>query len=117
MDPMKVVVDMNVTSTDELNETFTEKDEKYREWTARETMEKNVVKAVMVPPHLSHDGTAHRDTVRGWNDIARDIKVDWVRMAQNVLRHDVFIVWKFFNEGAGSPMRGGEPTGKACGCA
>ena len=29
-----------------------------------------------------------------------DIKVDWVRMAQNVLRYNVMFVGKFFNKGS-----------------
>ena len=96
----KVVVDVKVTSTDKMNEAFKEKDEKYREWTVRETREKKVEKAVMVPIIISHDGAVHRDTVRRWKDIARDIKVDWVRMAQSVLRYNVVIVGKFFNKGS-----------------
>ena len=46
----------------------------------------------MVPLILSHDWAVHRDTVRRWKDFAPDIKVDWVRMAQNVLRYNVVIV-------------------------
>ena len=88
----KVVVDVKVTSTDKMNEAFKEKDEKYREWTMRETREKKVEKAVMVPIIISHDGAVHRDTVRRWKDFAADIKVDWVRMAQSVLRYNVVIV-------------------------
>ena len=53
----------------------------------------------MVPLIISHDGAIHRDTVRRWKDFAPDIKVDWVRMAQNVLRYNVVIVGKFFNKG------------------
>ena len=45
----KVVVDVKVTSTDDLNKAFKENDEKYREWATRETREKKVAKAVMVP--------------------------------------------------------------------
>ena len=48
---------------------------------------------------ISHDGAIHRDTVRRWKDFAPDIKVDWVGMAQNVLRYNVVIVGKFFNKG------------------
>ena len=36
----KVVVNVNVTSTDKLNYAYKEKDEKYREWTIKETREK-----------------------------------------------------------------------------
>ena len=96
----KVVVDVKVTSTDKMNDAFKEKDDKYREWTAQETREENVAKAVMVPLIITHDGAVHRDTVRRWNDFAKDIKVDWVRMAQNVLRFNVVIVGKFFNKGS-----------------
>ena len=38
----KVVVDVKVTSTEKMNEAFKEKDEKYREWATKETMEKNM---------------------------------------------------------------------------
>ena len=44
----KVVVDVKVTSTDKLNEAFKEKDDKYFEWTTKETREKKVSKAVLV---------------------------------------------------------------------
>ena len=53
----------------------------------------------MVPLIISHDGAVHRDTVRRWKDFFKDIKVDWVRMAQSVLRYNVVIVGKFFNRG------------------
>ena len=54
----------------------------------------------MVSLIISHDGAVHKDTVRRWNDFSRDIKVDWVRMAQNVLRFNVVIVGKFFGKGS-----------------
>ena len=38
--------------------------------------------------------------MRRWNDFASDIQVDWVRMAQSVLRTNVVIVGKFFNKGS-----------------
>ena len=38
----KVVVDVMVTSTDELNKAFKEKDEKYQEWATQETREKKM---------------------------------------------------------------------------
>ena len=47
---------------------------------------------------ISHDGAVHRDTVRRWKDFSTDVTVDWVRMAQNVLRYNVVIVGKFFNK-------------------
>ena len=96
----KVVVDVKVTSTEDLNKAFKEKDDKYREWATRETREKKVAKAVMVPLIISHDGAIHRDSVRRWKDFAPDIKVDWVRMAQNMLRYNVAIVGKYFNKGS-----------------
>ena len=96
----KVVVDVKVTSTDKLNEAFNEKDEKYREWATSDTREKKVAKAVMVPLIVSHDGAVHRDSIRRWKDFAPDIKADWVRMAQEVLRFNVVIVGKFFNKGS-----------------
>ena len=81
-----------------MKEAFREKDEKYREWATSETREKKVANVVMVPLIISHDGAVHRDTVRRWKSFAPDIKVDWVRMAQNVLRYNVVIVGKFFNK-------------------
>ena len=96
----KVVVDVNVTSTDQLNKAFREKDETYREWATSETREKKVSKVVMVPLIVSHDGAVHRDSVRRWKDVAPDINVYWVRMAQNALRFNVVIVGKFFNKGS-----------------
>ena len=91
---------MKITSTDKMNEAFKEKDEKYREWATKETRESKVVMAVMVPLIISHDGAVHKDTIRRWRNFAPDIKVDWVRMTQNVLRHNVLIVGKFFNKGS-----------------
>ena len=96
----KVVVDVKITSTDKMDDEFKKKDDKYRVWTTQETREKKVSKAVMVPLIISHDGAVHRDTVRRWKDIAKDITVDWVRMAQNVVRYNVVIVGKFFNKGS-----------------
>ena len=96
----KVVVDVKITSTEDMEKAFKEKDEKYREWTTRDTREKNEAMVVMVPLILSHDGAVHKDSVRRWKDFAPDIKVDWVRMAQNVLRYNVVIVGKFFNKGS-----------------
>ena len=96
----KVVVDVKVTSTEDMNKAFKEKDEKYREWATRETKEKKVAKVVMVPLIISHDGAVHRDTVKRWKDFSKDIEVDWVRMAQNVLRYNVIIVGRFFNKGS-----------------
>ena len=52
----------------------------------------------MVPLIISHDGAVHRATAMRWKDFAPDIKVDWVRMAQSVLRYGVVIVGKFFNK-------------------
>ena len=51
----------------------------------------------MVPLIISHDGAIHKDTIRRWRNFAPDIKVDWVRMAQNVLPYNVVIVGKFSN--------------------
>ena len=56
--------------------------------------------AVIVPLIISHDGAVHRDTVKRWKDFSKDIEVDWVRMAQNVLRYNVIIVGRFFNKGS-----------------
>ena len=95
----KVVVDVKITSTDKLNEAFKEKDDKYRVWATRETREKKVVMAVMVPFIISHDGAVHRVSVRMWKDFLPDINVDGVRMIQNVTRYNVVIVGRFFNKG------------------
>ena len=102
----KVVVDVKITSTDKMTDAFREKDEKYREWTARETREKKVVMAVMVPIIISHDGAVHRDTIKRWKNFAVDIQVDWVRMAQSVLRYNVVIVGSFSTGAVGCQRRG-----------
>ena len=47
--PRKVVVDVMVTSTEDMGKAFKEKNEKYCEWTTKDTLEKKVGKAVMVP--------------------------------------------------------------------
>ena len=60
----KIVVDVMVISSEEMRKGFKEKDDKYRERTTRETQEKRVMTAVMVPLVVSHDGAMHRDTVR-----------------------------------------------------
>ena len=54
----------------------------------------------MVPLIISHDVAVNRDTVKRWKDFAPDIKVDWVRMAQSVIRYNVAIIGKFFNKGS-----------------
>ena len=38
----KVVADVKITSTDKMNDSFKEKDDRYREWTTKETKEKKV---------------------------------------------------------------------------
>ena len=98
---MNVVVDFKITSTDKIKEAFNEKvDKKNRDWTIRETREKKVVMAMMVPLIISHDGAVHKDTVRRWKMFAPDIKIDWVRRDQNVLMYNDVIVGKFFNKGS-----------------
>ena len=109
----KFVVDVQITSTEKMNDEFKKKDDKYREWTLQETREKKVAKAVMVPLIISHDGAIHRDTVMRWKDYARDIKVDWVRMAQSVLRYNVVIVGSSSTNGNGSLRHGDEITKKS----
>ena len=79
-----------------MEKAFFEKDGKNSAWATRETSEKKVAKAVMVPIIISHDGAVHKDSVIRWNSFAPDIQVDWVRMAQNVLRYNFVIVGKFF---------------------
>ena len=96
----KVVVDVKITSTDKLNDEFKKKDDKYRKWATEETREKKVEMAVMVPLIISHDGAVHKDTILRWKSFAPDLEVDWVRMAQSVLRYNVVIVGKFFNKGS-----------------
>ena len=95
-----MVVDVKVTSCDDMAKAFKEKGDTYRTWTVQETREKKVWKAVMVPLIISHDGAVHKESVKRWKDIAPDIQVDWVRMSQNVLRYNVVIVGKFFNKGS-----------------
>ena len=106
----KAVVDGKVISTDKMNEAFREKDDKYRVWATREMQEKKVAKAVMVPLIISHDGAVHKDTVRRWKDFAPDTRIDWVKMAQNVLRYNVVIVGSFSTRAAWSPRPGEKPT-------
>ena len=65
---MMVVVYVKVTSTDKMSEAFKEKDDKYRVWATHETREMKVVKVVMVPLIVSHDGAVHRDTVKRWKN-------------------------------------------------
>ena len=72
----KAVVYAKSASTDKTNEVFKDKDNKYSEWATQETREKKVGMAVMVPVIISHDGAVHRDRIRRWKDIARDINVD-----------------------------------------
>ena len=96
----KAVIDVKITSTEDMNKAFKEKEDKYRVWATRDTKEQKVVKAVMIPLIISHDGAVHRDSVKRWKNFAPDIQVDWVRMAQNVLRFNVVIVGKFFNKGS-----------------
>ena len=66
----------------------------------QEMPEKKVVMVVMVPLIISHDGAVHKDSVRRWKNFASEIQVDWVRMAQSVLRYNVAIAGKFFNKGS-----------------
>ena len=74
----KVVVDVKVTSSDQMNDEFKKNDDKYRVWTTQDTREKKVSKAVMVPLIVSHDGAVHKETVKRWKNFAPDIPVDWV---------------------------------------
>ena len=80
----KVVVDVKVTSTEDMNKDFRVNDDKNREWVTGETWEKKARKAVIVPLIISHDGAVHNDSVRRWKNFASDIEVDWVRKAKNV---------------------------------
>ena len=74
--------------------------DKSRELASKETREKKMGKAVMVPFIISHDGAIHRDTVKLWRSFSPDVEVDMVRMAKSILRYNVVIVWKFFNRGS-----------------
>ena len=47
-----------------MGKAFKEKDDKFREWATKETMEKKEAKAVMVPLIISHGGAVHNDTIR-----------------------------------------------------
>ena len=78
----KAVVDVKVASTDKMNGSFKEKDDKYCEWATQETHEKKVTKAVMAPFIISQVGAVREDSVRRWKDFVSDIEVDRVRMAQ-----------------------------------
>ena len=49
----------------------------------------------MVPLIISHDGAIHSDTARMWNEFPRDINVDRVSVAQNVLGNNVVIIGKY----------------------
>ena len=51
----KVIVDVKVTSTDDMNKAFKENDDKCREWATKEMREKKVVMVVMVPLIISHE--------------------------------------------------------------
>ena len=82
----KVVVDVKNTSTAYMNKAFKEKDEKYRQWAKRETREKKVVMAVMVPLIISHDGAVQGTQSGDGRTSPRTSRVDCVRMAQSVLR-------------------------------
>ena len=106
---MEVVVDVNVTSTEGMNKAFKKKDDKYREWATQETREQKVWTAAMVPLIISHDGTVHNNT-KTRKSFASEIKVDWVGMAQNVLRYNVVIVGRFLTKGAGSRRHGEKNT-------
>ena len=60
----------------------------------------------MVPLIISHSGAVHKDTIRRWKDFAPDIQVDWVRMAQNMLRYNVVIVGNSSTRAAGARKPG-----------
>ena len=78
---------MKVTSTEDLNKAFKEKDEKYRVWATSETQEKKVGMAVMVPLIISHDGAVHKDTVKKWKDFAptsRSTGCGWHRACYDI---------------------------------
>ena len=66
----------------------------------KESGEKKVAQAVIVHLIISINGAIHKDTVKRRIDFAPDIQVDWVLMAQSVLRYNVVIVWKFFKKGS-----------------
>ena len=58
-----------------MNEAFKEKDDRYRDWTTKETREKKVAKAVMVPLIISHDGAVHKDSVSRRKNFASDVRL------------------------------------------
>ena len=55
---------------------------------------------MIIPVIIPHDGAVHKDMVKRWKDIAPEIYVGWVRMAQSVLRYNVVIVGRYFNKGS-----------------
>ena len=59
-----------------------------------------VVVMMMVPLIVSHDQAVHKELPNRRQDFAPDVKVDWVRMAQSVLRFNVVIVCMFSNKGS-----------------
>ena len=62
----------------------------------KETREKKVGNAVMVPLIISRDSAIRRDSVRRWKDFASNIKVDRVLDCPDVLRYNVVIVRNYF---------------------
>lgn len=107
------MVDVKVTSTDKMNDAFKEKDEKCREWATRETREKKVMMAVMVPLIVSHDGAIHKDAITRWKNFASDIQVDWVRIARVCCATTLSLWANSSIRGAGSQRRGEKSTQKS----
>ena len=71
-DWVKVVVDVKVTSTEDLSKAFKEKDDKCREWTIRETREKKVVKAVRDNAKNAHYFVGNGQKCR-WHPLSVDV--------------------------------------------
>ena len=95
----KVVVAVKITSTDKMNEAFSEKDEKYRVGNKGNKGEESIHGGDGPHHHLPRRGCPQK-LGQAVEELCTRHQVDWVRMAQNVLRYNVVIVGKFFNKGS-----------------
>ena len=93
------MVDVKVTSTVKLNEAFKEKDEKYRVWATQDPRKESLKGGDGPPHHLPRRGRPQRHCQER-EKLRPDIHVDWVRMAQSLIRYNVVIVGKFFDKGS-----------------
>ena len=79
----------------------------------RETIEKKVEIVVIVLLTISHDGVVRNVSVQWWKDLNAVTHVDWVLIAQNVLRYTVVFVGMFFPKAAVSRRNEKETTWKS----